>query len=1074
MAQYSFLVKGPSSSLCRMATRAKFLNNQIQFYGDRGIFLSIDLNTPLWKRALVDSEKLEDEEIKVSEEFKGLALPKLQSFQMTSLRLAGSRLKLLRNKKEVQVKQMKREIAQLLESGQDQTARIRVEHVIREEKMMSAYDLIEIYCELIVARLPIIESQKICPIDLKEAVASVIFASPRCGDVPELQDVKKHFTEKYGKDFTTAAIEVRPECGVSRMTGPTTFGKESNLHVEPPDFKRPDVQVPQSNNETSGSPLNFTQMDHRTSLETERLASVQISGVNTAFQHEARPQGDERAHLFRGDRHRWNMDFKDATSAAQAAAESAELASMAARAAAELSSRGRIFRQNSTESHKSDVHVYNDRGPETYMNSKSASEQFSEEGMNRSFAERTRLQNEQIDVMKPNNIKTDRKLEDGRGGTKEYSQSASLKSKASIDDYSLNHGVPVGEVSMQRPSFKYKAESANGWPEKSENVREERIGRQPSVKSSHSYSSISNDVNLFSNEDQKFEYDAVKDLFRGKADIYGEDSRTSSRESAAVVFDKYDSDRETRGFDMGPMYDEQEPAGFHLPLSGQKSQTDSWSPRSDGSKIVKSTTLSLIRTRKNSSSDFSEKLKFADGSKLDESMPMTFDESDGPTSESDEDINTSMHTGISRDLLSKQYQSVGSQFKDKSKQSSIKGKWSSGFDRKQLSLSSDDEPKSEEVNRERNQGKNFDADQQALETKKSRMELNYIDKSSSKSEQGLNIEKLTGGFRHKGYNRPPYLNNQFDVSSSFNKETPAVASPRISTTFANRKSTRTQDIQSESDSDSSEEEESLQKSSDHKPELYTKTKLSLATSNSIFGSDNSDLDEDLRKESLARTSHQRSGSSRRTKASASSSGKHVYSKTRLRSEALEFDDGMDRNPTTSKISETPKKSEMQRNSRNSENYEQPTSTKMAIKPGKSDFQGLPEHSNSGKAISMTMQESKLQLRSEAHDSEQTTSAKVASKPTNSSLWGTSDQHNSRKPNTETIQGSKITRKPSAIEESSRPQPKTSSSIRSENVNAATLNKTSSNKDDGDQKASHVHPKLPDYDTLVQSLRKNRR
>lgn len=32
--------------------------------------------------------------------------------------------------------------------------------MIREEKMMAAFDLIEIYCELIVARLPIIESQK--------------------------------------------------------------------------------------------------------------------------------------------------------------------------------------------------------------------------------------------------------------------------------------------------------------------------------------------------------------------------------------------------------------------------------------------------------------------------------------------------------------------------------------------------------------------------------------------------------------------------------------------------------------------------------------------------------------------------------------------------------------------------------------------------------------------------------------------------------------------------------------------------------------------------------------------------
>ena len=36
----------------------------------------------------------------------------------------------------------------------------QVEHVITEENMIGAYDLIEIYWELIVARLPIIESEK--------------------------------------------------------------------------------------------------------------------------------------------------------------------------------------------------------------------------------------------------------------------------------------------------------------------------------------------------------------------------------------------------------------------------------------------------------------------------------------------------------------------------------------------------------------------------------------------------------------------------------------------------------------------------------------------------------------------------------------------------------------------------------------------------------------------------------------------------------------------------------------------------------------------------------------------------
>lgn len=38
--------------------------------------------------------------------------------------------------------------------------RLQVEHVIREEKFMQAYDLLEVYCELIVARLSIIDSQK--------------------------------------------------------------------------------------------------------------------------------------------------------------------------------------------------------------------------------------------------------------------------------------------------------------------------------------------------------------------------------------------------------------------------------------------------------------------------------------------------------------------------------------------------------------------------------------------------------------------------------------------------------------------------------------------------------------------------------------------------------------------------------------------------------------------------------------------------------------------------------------------------------------------------------------------------
>lgn len=47
-------------------------------------------------------------------------------FSKTALKLSASRIKLLKNKKDAQVKQLKRDVAQLLESGQERTAMIRV------------------------------------------------------------------------------------------------------------------------------------------------------------------------------------------------------------------------------------------------------------------------------------------------------------------------------------------------------------------------------------------------------------------------------------------------------------------------------------------------------------------------------------------------------------------------------------------------------------------------------------------------------------------------------------------------------------------------------------------------------------------------------------------------------------------------------------------------------------------------------------------------------------------------------------------------------------------------------------
>ncbi|XP_062102732.1 uncharacterized protein LOC133812911 [Humulus lupulus] len=135
----------------------------------------------------------------------------------TAAKMAVARIKLLKNKRQVVVKQMRRDIALLLQSGQDATARIRVEHVMREQNVLAANEFIELFCELIVSRLSIIAKQRECPADLKEGIASLIFAAPRCSEIPELVAIRDAFEKKYGKDFVSAATDLRPSCGVNRM-----------------------------------------------------------------------------------------------------------------------------------------------------------------------------------------------------------------------------------------------------------------------------------------------------------------------------------------------------------------------------------------------------------------------------------------------------------------------------------------------------------------------------------------------------------------------------------------------------------------------------------------------------------------------------------------------------------------------------------------------------------------------------------------------------------------------------------------------------------------------------------------
>ncbi|KAI9003149.1 regulator of Vps4 activity in the MVB pathway-domain-containing protein [Gaertneriomyces semiglobifer] len=122
------------------------------------------------------------------------------------LKLAVSRLKLLQQKKTEHNKAARREIASLLEKGKEESARVRVEHVIREDFNCEALEILELLCEMLLARWGLVESMKHCDQAISEAVNTIIYAAPRV-EVKELQIVRDQLIRKFGSEFAAAAME---------------------------------------------------------------------------------------------------------------------------------------------------------------------------------------------------------------------------------------------------------------------------------------------------------------------------------------------------------------------------------------------------------------------------------------------------------------------------------------------------------------------------------------------------------------------------------------------------------------------------------------------------------------------------------------------------------------------------------------------------------------------------------------------------------------------------------------------------------------------------------------------------
>ncbi|KAL1566589.1 IST1-like protein [Salvia divinorum] len=129
--------------------------------------------------------------------------------------LAVSRIVLLRNLHGVRCSQARSDVIQLLhQQPHQQHALVRVEQVIKEQNSLDALVMIEMCCHILKESTEIITNSRECPDEVKEAVSSLIFAASRTGEFPELQEIRRIFTSKYGKDFAYSAVELRNGCRV--------------------------------------------------------------------------------------------------------------------------------------------------------------------------------------------------------------------------------------------------------------------------------------------------------------------------------------------------------------------------------------------------------------------------------------------------------------------------------------------------------------------------------------------------------------------------------------------------------------------------------------------------------------------------------------------------------------------------------------------------------------------------------------------------------------------------------------------------------------------------------------------
>ncbi|CAK9317923.1 unnamed protein product [Citrullus colocynthis] len=251
----------------------------------------------------------------------------------TLANMAISRTAILKNQHRARSSLARADVLQLLNLSYQHRAQLRVEIVIKENNMLDALGMIEDYCCLLIEKVALLQKNKECPGEVKEAISSLIFAASRCGEFPELQEIRRIFELKFGIEFASSAVDLRNNCGVSPKMIQKFSTKQPSAETKLKVLK----EIASENGITlhleEEPPIIIKQEKVNQKLGANKAADLDNPEVinTTDDLHEVITSDKSASESVKANK------FKDVASAAQEAFQSAAYAALAAKAAIKLS-----------------------------------------------------------------------------------------------------------------------------------------------------------------------------------------------------------------------------------------------------------------------------------------------------------------------------------------------------------------------------------------------------------------------------------------------------------------------------------------------------------------------------------------------------------------------------------------------------------------------------------------------------------------------------------------------------------------------------------------------------------------